>query len=264
MRRERGQVESRQAGTLDECAATVTAAVRGGRLDELVAATVPLLEDVQLLGRALTDCGWAAVPRDRLEPLLLPGTLEFTAAMADAHRRRHGVWPGSPGGAARGDGHWLLADLLPTVAAKDWGAWLRGLPDVVLDDAAAFTEQLRRSPWGPVCLAYAEGRARADAMLAAGGRAPEDLLDPPLWQTWRRRVALLLSRPDLAPEQAAAVLAAASDPGGDPLASGVYICFGPEPAAVHRRVLSGVTDRILVLYQEYSPLPGERDLGDAT
>ena len=53
------------------------------------------------------------------------------------------------------------------------------------------------------------------------------------------------------------VLNAAAAPGGPPAESAVYVCFGPEPAAVHRQVLSRVTDRALVLYQEHSPLPGE-------
>ena len=45
---------------------------------------------------------------------------------------------------------------------------------------------------------------------------------------------------------------------------GDMVGYGPEPEAVHLRSLSRATDRLLVLYQEHSPLPGERDPDGST
>ena len=72
-------------------------------------------------------------------------------------------------------------------------------------------------------------------------------------------LAPVLVRPDLEVGPPAVVLGAASAAGGAPAESVVYVCFGSEPDAVHRQVLSRVTDRALVLYQEHSPLPGENE-----
>ena len=102
------------------------------------------------------------------------------------------------------------------------------------------------------------------AIGAGGDLGPSDLLDPALWQVWRRQLAVILGRQDLAVGPPALVLAAAADAGGPPAESVVYVCFGPEPEAVHLRSLSRATDRLLVLYQENSPLPGERDPDGST
>ena len=47
--------------------------------------------------------------------------------------------------------------------------------------------------------------------------------------------------------------------GSEAAESLVYVCFGSEPQAVHRQVLTRVSDRLLVLYQEHSPLPDQWD-----
>jgi hypothetical protein len=258
-RREKGQVESRPAGTLDECAAAVTAAAGSGRIGEMIHLTAPLAEDVQLLLRALGDRGWAAVARSEFEPLLMPGMLEWLAALADAHRRRHGHWPGAAGRTLAPDCPWLLASLLPAAEAADWGTWLRSLPEAVLDDVTVFTERLRRTPWSPLARIRAQARERVTAFLTAAAGAPGDVISVDLWQVWRRQLAMLLDREDLAVGPAAACLASATQPQGLLAESSVYVCFGPEPPAVHRAVLARATDRLLVLYQEHSPLPGERE-----
>lgn len=257
-RRERGVVEARQAGSLDECVAAVAAAVSTGRLGGFVHLTAPLAEDVHLLARALADRGWAAVSAEELDPLLLPGCLEVVAACADAHRIRHGVWPAGESRAEPADSQWLLAALVPDAIGRDWGAWLRALPETVLDDAAAFLAHLRRSPWGPHCGAAPAVRQRALA-LAPTHRPPTDLLGAAVWQAWCRRLAEVLDRADLRDGPPAVSLATAAAPGGGCVESVVYVCFGSEPAAVHRRVFARATDRLLVLYQEQSPLPGDRE-----
>jgi len=262
-RKDRGQVESRRAGNLDECAAAMTAAAGSGTLGELVDITVPLVEDVLLLQRAMADRGWAVVERRDLDDWLRPGILEWLAAMADAHRRRHGVWPGAEGRPVSSESPGLLATLLPDTEATQWSAWLRTIPDVVLDDAATFHRHLRRSPWGHRCCGRPSSREIAEVLLAGGGSDPADLLTPAAWQAWRRWLAVALDRPDLEVGPPVACLGAAEEPPGRPCESVAYICFGSEPATVHQKVLSRVTDRLLVLYQEHSPLPGDRehDLG---
>jgi len=157
----------------------------------------------------------------------------------------------------------LLATLLPDTEATQWSAWLRTIPDVVLDDAATFHRHLRRSPWGHRCCGRPSSREIAEVLLAGGGSDPADLLTPAAWQAWRRWLAVALDRPDLEVGPPAACLGAAEEPPGRPCESVAYICFGSEPSTVHQKVLSRVTDRLLVLYQEHSPLPGDRehDLG---
>jgi hypothetical protein len=258
-RPERGLVVSRRAGTLDECASAVAAAVGSGRIGELVSVTAPMAEDVQLLARALADRGWATVTRDECEAWLLPGVMELAAALADAHRRRHGGWPGL--GAADADRNApTLLGALSTDGDEDWSAWLRSLPEAVLDDGPGFVRRLRRSPWGRICSLRSVARERAGALASAPpGTRPGELISDHLWTAWRRRLAALLDRPDLATGAPAAVLATAGEAAAVPAESAVYVCFGPEPAAVHHRALSRATDRLLVLYQEHSPLPGEAD-----
>ena len=143
--------------------------------------------------------------------------------------------------------------------------WLRSLPETALTDADDFLARLRRSPWSEVCCLPAAARDRLTATAGTGGDlGPGDILDPALWQVWRRQLALTLGRQDLAVGPPALVLAAAANAGGPPAESAAYVCFGPEPEAVHLRSLSRATDRLLVLYQEYSPLPGERDPDGST
>jgi hypothetical protein len=225
-----------------------------------VALTAPLAEDVKLLRRALADRGWAAVERDALEAWLLPGVLELAAALADAHRRRHGAWPGPGQETAPARAATLLGALLDPREAEDWAVWLRSLPEAVLDDAGAFLSRLRRTPWHRACCGEAGARERTASLIAgAAGAAPGELIDPALWQAWRRTMASILERPDLEAGPPAVVLSTAAAPGAGPVESSVYVCFGPEPATVHRRVISRATDRLLVLYQEHSPLPGEAE-----
>jgi len=268
-RRERGQVQSRRAGSLDECAAAVAAAGAAGRLGPLVDVVVPLAEDASLLRPALADRGWVAVPAAELEPLLLPGVLELTAALADAHRRRHGRWPGVDATDCPADAPWLLAGLLPARERGDWAAWLRALPAAALDDTARFLAHLRRSPWGLRCAGRPLARQHAGRLAAdLAGHPPGAACSQPLWHAWRRRTAAALG--DDLPAFADAALAAgppvavldhAAAAVSGPAESLVYVCFGSEPAAVHRRVLMRVTDRLLVLYQEHSPLPGDLEAG---
>lgn len=257
-RRQRGLVDARPAGSLDECAAAMDAAVAAGRLGRTVRLVAPLDEDVQLLGRALADRSWAAVRQQDLAALLLPGVVEAVAAMADAHCQLHGAWPQASDPVTQSARRWLLTELLPLELAADWGAWLRSLPPSAVGATTDFWARLRRSPWGQ-SVAMEAASQRRFAALVAEAPTPGDLLPPPLWQAWRRRFAAVAGRTDLEAGPPVACLATAREPGGETAESLVYVCFGSEPPAVHRQVLTRVSDRLLVLYQEHSPLPDQWD-----
>jgi len=215
--------------------------------------------DVDLLARALTDRGWAAVTEGQLAPLLWPGTLEAMAALADAHRIGHGRWPGGGGAGEPGDP--LLPRLLVGDEAEAWRVWLRSLPPEDLDGAAAFLARWRRSPWADGVAGSRAARRQTSAWAEAASTVGS-CLRPAVWRAWRREVAGLLGREDLRPVGPIASLATADAPSSGPCDSLAYVCFGSEPAAVHRRCLMQATDRLLILYQERSPLPGEADDDD--
>jgi hypothetical protein len=257
-RRQRGAVTARRAGTLDECASAVAAATGSGRVASPLRLVAPMAEDVSLLARALADRRWGAVTAADVDPWLLPGACELAAAIADAHRRLTGRWPGDDEAEGAGRTDNLLPSFLPPRAAEDWDTWLRSLPEPALRDGPGFVQRLARSPWGTACCLTPAAR---EALVALGGGAdlPGDLLPTPVWIAWRALLADLLQRPDVSPAQPAVVLSAADEPAGRLAESLAYVCFGPEPDPVHRRVLSRAADRLLVLYQEHSPLPGEGD-----
>ena len=253
-RGERGLVQLRSAGTLDECVRAIAAAVENQQLERQVTIVAPLRQDVQLLAQALGDCGWAAVAERDLEPLFGPGVLETMAGLADAHRRLSGVWPGlartSPPAAAP----WALGSLLPAQWAAEYAAWLQGMSADILSETASFLAHLRRSPWGVRCgappAAWAWLAARANERIQ-----PADLFAPPLWDAWRGRLETVLGQREQNDGPPIACLATATEAVSMPARSLVYICFGSEPASVHRRILLRATDRLLILYQEHSPLP---------
>ncbi|MBD3222598.1 hypothetical protein GF314_15290 [bacterium] len=253
-RRERGQITIKRAVTIDECAAAVAEAVAAGKLDDQVRVIAPHAEDVDLLARALSDRGWAAVTEERLAPLLGPGTLEAMAALADAHRVRHGEWPG--GGGLDEAQDLLLPCLFAADEAGPWRVWLRSLPAEELDGTAAFLARWRRTPWSEAVSGSPAARRQITAWSEAAP-ATGSPLPPALWRAWRREAARMLARADLRPVGPVATLATADAPASGPCDSLAYVCFGSEPAAVHRRCLTQATDRLLVLYQERSPLPGE-------
>ncbi|MEZ4388621.1 MAG: hypothetical protein R3D98_13840 [Candidatus Krumholzibacteriia bacterium] len=254
-RRERGQVNVRRAGTIVECAASVTAARSSGQLGDHVLVLAPHAEDVALLARALSDRGWSAVRRRDLAALMLPGILEAVAVMADAHRLRHGEWPGGPG--AEAAGRPLLPDLTGPDQAGRWAGWLRTRPEADLDRAGELLDRWRRSPWGEAAGSSAVARRRVAAWCEGPGTSPAGCLPPDMWRLWRHAVGAAVGRQDLQPVGATAILAIADAPAAGPAESLAYVCFGSEPALVHRHALGQATDRILVLYQERSPLPGD-------
>jgi len=256
-RRERGQVKVRRAGTIDECAAAVTVAHEADKLGPEVLVLAPHAEDVDLLGRALGDRLWAAGRADAVALLLAPGLLETVAALADAHRQQHGHWPGGPGSLAAAEP--LLSELLPGGEARGWHTWLRSLPTAELETADAFLLRWRRSPWGRSQAPTQLAQDRVATWCEARGVEPMACLPREIWLCWRRILADALGRPDLAPPGPVALLATADAAPAGGAESLVYVCFGSEPATVHRRCLSQATDRALVLYQERSPLPGDHD-----
>jgi len=255
-RRDRGQVTVQRAGTIDECAAAVSAARGAGHLGDDVLVLAPHVEDVDLLCRALADRHWAAARRRDVAALMLPGLIQAVAVLADAHRQRTGHWPGGAGMIPAG------APLLPLLGGgalpAGWGEWLRS-GSAPLDRAQDLLDCWRRSPWGQAAGCTTTARQRIAAWCEGQPCDPENLMPLPLWQHWRRALGRALDRDDLLPDLPTAALATADAPAGVPAESLAYVCFGSEPTTVHRRCLAQGTDRILVLYQERSPFPGEDD-----
>jgi hypothetical protein len=257
-RREQGLVEARRAETIDECAAAIASARAAGRLADHVLVVAPHAEDVDLLGRALADRGWATARRASLAPLLMPGVTETLAACADVHRRHCGQWPGDD--AAGAGGTPLLPAMLGADDGRQWREWIQDLPASVREDGGEFLAWWRRSPWGEVATGAAPARRQFAAWSVREG-GPAACLEAPVWRVWRHLIAGACTRPDLAPTTPTAVLATAAEPASWPTASVAYVCFGSEPAAVHRRSVAQATDRLLILYQERSPLPGDAEHG---
>jgi hypothetical protein len=178
------------------------------------------------------------------------------AVLADAQRVRFGTWPGGAGASEAGDA--VLAAFLPDDLARGWRPWLRALPAETLDSSAELLARWRRSPWGAAVGESRWAQKQASAWADVGA-APETCLAPALWLGWRREIADLLDRHDLRPPGTVATLTTADAASAGPVDSVVYVCFGSEPRDVHRRCVGQATDRLLVLYQERSPLPGEED-----
>lgn len=253
-RRDRGQISVKRSGTIDECAAAVSAARAAGQLGDDLLVLAPHAEDVDLLCRALTDRGWAAARRRDVAALMLPGVLHAVAVLADAHRQRTGHWPGGAGLAPAGPP--LLPLLGGDALPAGWNDWLRA-GGSRLEEARVLLDHWRRSPWGQAAGSSATARQRIAAWCEGQPTDPQGVLTPALWAHWRRALGRGVGRDDLLPDLPTASLATADAPAGAPSESLAYVCFGSEPAQVHRRCLAQATDRILVLYQERSPVPGE-------
>ena len=81
----------------------------------------------------------------------------------------------------------------------------------------------------------------------------------PIVVAWRDRLGEVLGRSDLLSPRPVARLATADQPTGPLPRALVYVCSGVEPENVHYRVLSRVTDQLLVLWHERSPLASEAE-----
>jgi hypothetical protein len=186
-----------------------------------------------------------------LDELLLPGTLEFVAAVRDA------AGPPSEAGAAD---RWrpLLPALLDADARdayRQWRAAFGGRAGITLRD---FFLLAARSYWARSFLAPPSALSRVEELVqGAGGESVERFVSRPLYEAWRIEVGSLPGIGPASPRAPVVTLATPGSLGATLVDTWVYLCLGSEPPAQHYRVLSRATDRLLILYQEVSPLPGE-------
>ncbi len=243
-RRDKGSCRVQWAANLDECLACLEQERAAGGLADHLALTAPQPGDLEYLGRRLAASGWLPVYRQELDELLLPGPCEFLTLLAEV--------TGEAGPSS------LLVGWLPVVARAAYQDWL---PEGKLLAASSSLQDLYRAicrrSWAGPFLSAAWARRRVEHLLAdVGEETPERFQRRPLWEAWRRARGL----PSPAVEREGStplVTLARPGPQGRWSPAGVYLCQGVEPARDHYQVLSRLTDRILVLYQERSPLAGD-------
>jgi hypothetical protein len=247
-RRDRGDLDSRRVTNLAECVSVITSEVAAGRLARSLDVVSPIAVDVAELTEGLREQEWIAVSRRELDEYLLPGVLELLAAAHDLVV--------SEGGDRRPA--LLLPACLQATLAESYRPWLRHLAASPPATIGQLWERWRRTPWGRA----GAGEVAAGARTAAFTRALSDvplatLLDQPLIIAWRDKLGEVLGREDLRSSRAVARLATADQATGAPAPALVYVCAGTEDRSVHYRVMSRVTDQLLVFWHEQSPLASE-------
>jgi len=276
-RRDKGILISDYAANLDQCLSRVVHEHESGKLATPLRVTAPMPGDLEYLGSSIRDRGWLAVLETRLESLFLPGPREFLAAATD-HLALCGlldeafspapdaaeIVPNSDtsfgtAGASRGRGDDLLTGrLLGPEGNWAWAEWVAESdpdPSITLNEFAALVAPTQ---WANTFMARPEARARILRLLEQYGNEPvSTLLTVPLWEAWWYGMVddLALRGPHY--RRPLAVLTSAARPLGGAMAGAAYLCLGTESLRQHYESLVRVTDSLLVLYQEKSPLPSE-------
>ncbi len=252
-RRDRGSLESRGATNLAECVSAIVDEVGAGRLGRSLDVVSPLAVDVAELTRGLREQDWLAVSRRELDEYLLPGVLELLAAAADV-----ATLAAHDGGERRPA--LLSPACVPPALADACRLWLRGAAGSAPATVGELWTRWQRTPWGRACSGDAAAAARTAAFARAWSAVElATLLEHPIVVAWRDRLGEILERNDLLSPRPVARLATAEQPTGQPSRGLVYVCAGVEPESVHYRVLSRVSDQLLVLWHEKSPLASEAE-----
>jgi hypothetical protein len=152
----------------------------------------------------------------------------------------------------------LTERLLGRQARADWRRWQEGIRITPQNTLLEFAEMIAPTRWANSFLAHAEARVRCVRLLEAWGRESLlDLLDQPAWEAWwYLTIDDLAARGPLSRRPVAVLAEAGRRPGGR-WPGGCYLCLGSEGHARHYEHLARVTDDLLLLYQEHSPLPGD-------
>jgi hypothetical protein len=139
-----------------------------------------------------------------------------------------------------------------------WQEWIKEQdpePSLTLN---GFFERMAPTPWANSFLARPAARLRILRLLEQYGDEPVTaLLNIPLWEAWWYGMMDDLAVRGPAYRRPLAVLTSAARPLGGAMAGAAYLCLGTEPLSQHYESLVRVTDSLLVLYQERSPLPSE-------
>ncbi len=267
-RRDKGVLISDYAANLDQCLSRVTLEHQSGKLMEPLRVTAPMPGDLEYLGSSIRDRGWLAVLETRLESLLLPGPREFLAAATDHLVLGGHLDPVPPGGAEdeaassapvpEGRPDLMTPRLLGPEGAAAWTSWIETqdpAADPTLND---FAEQVAPTAWGITFLARPDNRVRVMRFLEQYGNEPlSALMTLPLWEAWWYGMMDDLALKGPRHRRPLAVLTSATRPLGSSLPGAAYLCLGTEPESQHYESLVRVTDSLLILYQEKSPLPSE-------
>jgi len=267
-RQEKGRIAAEYAANLDQCLVRIQSAHAEGFLPDEFRVTAPLAEDVDFLGHGLRGQGWQAVEEEALDRLFLPGPCELLAAAADLLAdngdlarvlgRPSAENETEPAENEAGAEHLLLLPKMPagTAAGAAWpGPDPRDPARITLGEL--YRELVARPDLAAVFAAPA-ARLRAERLVAAWGNPTvDDLIGSPTWLAWWRLLARDLGVAAPPAGRPLALLAPASRTPGPTVPGAVHLCLGSENPRQHYRVLSRVADRLLVLYQERSPFPGD-------
>jgi hypothetical protein len=272
-RRDKGGLMSDYAANLDQGLARVIHEFEEKRLPDRLRITAPMVADLQYLGTSLRERGWLAIKEETLDGMLLPGPREFLAAATDCLSRSGDLAPWFDPGAIWQEGDQddgrtpaevpppdlLTARLLGPEAVDDWKVWMETSSVTGRTTLLEFAENIAGTSWANSFLALPEARLRCVRLLETWGRETlADLLDQPQWEAWWYVMMEDLAASGPIHRRPLAVLASAERLPGSRWPGGAYLCLGPESSARHYESLARVTDHLLVLYQEHSPLPGER------
>jgi hypothetical protein len=276
-RRDKGVLISDYAANLDQCLSRVVHEHQAGKLVTPLRVTAPMPGDLEYLGSSIRDRGWLAVLETRLESLLLPGPREFLAAatdhlalsghLAEAFGPPRGSGESAPE-SSRPEGdpvsaHEERPDLLTprllgpggTAAWRDWAAGQDFSGEMTLNE---FAELVAPTSWANTFLARPAARARILRLLEQyGDELLTSLRTVPLWEAWWYSMLDDLAAKGPRYRRPLAVLTSAARPLGGAMPGAAYLCLGTEPVRQHYESLVRVTDSLLILYQEKSPLPSE-------
>ncbi len=249
LRRERGEAVAHGAASLDEVVAHLGAEESSGRLGRRSAVVATARDDLLYIGRSLAGRGWLPVLRWELDSLLLPGTLEFVAVVSDI---------AAQAGKADGARTPLLPVLLDPSGAAAYARWLAAAESLAEASLAEIHARVSRSGWASPWLARPEVQRRVERLVReAGGENPGHFVKRPLWAAWRLELADWLAVPAATPHAPVVTLATPETSGATGADTLVYLCLGSESRQRHYRVFARATERVMVLYQESSPLTGD-------
>ena len=262
-----------RADNLDHCLSRLVEAVESGELAPRLRLMGPLTSDLDFLAQGLAERGWLAVRESAWEGLHLPGPREFMAAslvcLAGTMQlgRLQSLLLGSDAQEGQPVRPWrgLLERFLGPESRALVGHWepmITSLdPGLTVAD---FLIHLREQPWFASVLADPAARRRASILTDRWGARPlKNLPAEDLWAAWALWIG---EQHGVIPSPAApgehlpglplVLLGPSDQPRGFYLAAGGYLCHGTEPLRRHYPAYSRLSDGLLILYKDRSPLAG--------
>ena len=148
--------------------------------------------------------------------------------------------------------------LLGPEGGRAWYEWAGAQepdPQITLNE---FSDLVATTSWANTFMSRPAARARILRFLEQyGGESVSSLLTIPLWEAWWYGMVDDLAVKGPRYRRPLAVLTSAARPLGGAMPGAAYLCLGTEPVRQTYESLIRVSDSLLVLYQEKSPLPSE-------